>query len=113
MRACRFCRPMAAQHGCLCRIFTSGRARSGSGDCALWKRMNVASGSHWAITTTATPGESRGMTAIEPAAVPVRRLEWQPAEVRQIVTETPRVKSLVLQLAGWRGHLPGQHVDIR
>jgi ferredoxin-NADP reductase len=43
----------------------------------------------------------------------VRRLEWQVAEVRSILVETVRVKSLILQVAGWRGHLPGQHVDVR
>jgi ferredoxin-NADP reductase len=53
------------------------------------------------------------MTAIETAAVPARRLEWQLAEVREIVVETPRVKSVLLHLNSWRGHLPGQHVDIR
>jgi len=41
------------------------------------------------------------------------RLEWQPAEVREIVPETARVSSLVLDVPGWRGHLPGQHVSIR
>lgn len=53
------------------------------------------------------------MTAIEEAAAPARRLEWQLALVRDIVVETSRVKSLLLDLTGWRGHLPGQHVDIR
>jgi ferredoxin-NADP reductase len=52
------------------------------------------------------------MTAIE-TAVPVPRLEWQLAEVREIVVETSRVKSLLLHVASWQGHLPGQHVDIR
>jgi ferredoxin-NADP reductase len=52
------------------------------------------------------------MTAIEMAA-PVPRLEWQLAEVREIVVETSRVKSLLLHVASWQGHLPGQHVDIR
>jgi ferredoxin-NADP reductase len=42
-----------------------------------------------------------------------RRLGWQVAEVRDIVVETPRVKSLLMYVAGWRGHLVGQHVDIR
>ncbi|HYL23294.1 MAG TPA: ferredoxin reductase [Burkholderiales bacterium] len=46
-------------------------------------------------------------------AGPARRLEWQLAEVRDIVVETPRVKSLLTHVTGWRGHLPGQHVDIR
>jgi len=45
--------------------------------------------------------------------VPVRRLEWQLIDVRKIVVETPRVKSLLLHVPSWRGHLPGQHVDIR
>jgi ferredoxin-NADP reductase len=53
------------------------------------------------------------MTVIETAAVPARRLEWQRAEVREIMVETFRVKSLLLRLTGWQGHLPGQHVDIR
>jgi ferredoxin-NADP reductase len=53
------------------------------------------------------------MTAIETAAVPVRRLEWQLAEVREIVVETSRVKSIILHVTNWRGHRPGQHLDIR
>jgi ferredoxin-NADP reductase len=53
------------------------------------------------------------MTAIETAAAPVRRFEWQVAEVRKIVVETPRVKTLMLHVPGWLGHLPGQHIDIR
>ncbi len=53
------------------------------------------------------------MTAIEPAAAPPKRLEWRLAEVRDILVETSRVKSLLLHVPGWRGHLPGQHVDIR
>jgi ferredoxin-NADP reductase len=47
------------------------------------------------------------------ASAPARRLEWQFAEVRDIVAETHRVKSFVLQPVHWTGHLPGQHVDIR
>jgi ferredoxin-NADP reductase len=53
------------------------------------------------------------MTVIETEAVPTRRLEWQLAEVREIVVETYRVKSLLLHVTNWQGHLPGQHVDIR
>jgi len=33
--------------------------------------------------------------------------------VREVIVETSRVKSLLLQVNGWQGHLPGQHVDIR
>jgi ferredoxin-NADP reductase len=47
------------------------------------------------------------------AAAPARRLEWQLARVREIVVETYRVKSIVLDLTNWPGHLPGQHVDVR
>jgi ferredoxin-NADP reductase len=53
------------------------------------------------------------MTAIKPGSSTVRRLEWQVAEVRSIREETVRVKSLILQVGRWRGHLPGQHVDVR
>jgi ferredoxin-NADP reductase len=52
------------------------------------------------------------MTAIDGSA-PAERLEWQLALVRDIVAETYRVKSLMLEPVKWTGHLPGQHVDIR
>jgi ferredoxin-NADP reductase len=60
-------------------------------------------------------GKSRDMKATETAAVTARvqKLEWQLAEVREVLTETPRVKSLLVHVVNWRGHLPGQHVDIR
>jgi ferredoxin-NADP reductase len=53
------------------------------------------------------------MTVIDTAATPARRLEWRLAEVREIVVETYRVKSLLLHVNNWEGHLPGQHLDIR
>jgi ferredoxin-NADP reductase len=42
-----------------------------------------------------------------------KRLTWRIAEVLKIIDETPRVKSLVLDVPGWPGHRPGQHVDVR
>src|SRR5438067_1836078 len=42
-----------------------------------------------------------------------RRLVWQPGRVVDIRTETPRTKSLVLDVPGWTGHAAGQHVDVR
>ena len=42
-----------------------------------------------------------------------RRLQWQTAEVTGLIEETPRVRSLVLNLPDWQGHEPGQHVDVR
>jgi ferredoxin-NADP reductase len=41
------------------------------------------------------------------------RLNWTLAEVREVIVETRRTKSLRLHVPGWAGHLPGQHVDIR
>ena len=41
------------------------------------------------------------------------RLTWLPVEVVEVVPETPRVKTLRLDVPDWPGHLPGQHVDVR
>jgi ferredoxin-NADP reductase len=41
------------------------------------------------------------------------RLIWRAAEVRQVIDETPRVRSLVLDVPGWPAHRPGQHLDVR
>jgi ferredoxin-NADP reductase len=41
------------------------------------------------------------------------RILWRAAEVREVVPETQRVTTLVLDVPGWPGHLPGQHVDLR
>ena len=42
-----------------------------------------------------------------------RRLAWQIGEVVETNPETPRTKSLVLEVPGWQGHRAGQHVDVR
>jgi ferredoxin-NADP reductase len=41
------------------------------------------------------------------------RLPWREATIRAIRPETPRAKTLVLDVPGWPGHAAGQHVDIR
>jgi ferredoxin-NADP reductase len=41
------------------------------------------------------------------------RLTWRLAEVAAVVDETADVRSLALEVPGWAGHLPGQHVDVR
>lgn len=46
-------------------------------------------------------------------AVRPRRLLWRLAEVVEVVPETPRTKSLVLDVPDWEGHKAGQHVDVR
>ncbi len=43
----------------------------------------------------------------------LRRILWRVAEVVEVVPETPRTKSLVLEVPGWEGHRAGQHVDVR
>ena len=42
-----------------------------------------------------------------------RALRWAVADVASVVDETARVRSLALDVPGWPGHLPGQHVDVR
>lgn len=44
---------------------------------------------------------------------PTRKLQWRTATVRKIIEETPRVRSLTLDIPDWPGHRPGQHVDVR
>jgi ferredoxin-NADP reductase len=41
------------------------------------------------------------------------RLNWQLAQVLEVVDETPRVRSITLSHPAWPGHLAGQHVDVR
>jgi ferredoxin-NADP reductase len=41
------------------------------------------------------------------------RIIWRQATVIDIVAETPRTRTLVLDVPGWPGHRAGQHVDVR
>ena len=41
------------------------------------------------------------------------RLSWQLATVEDVVDETPRVRTIVLDVPEWPGHRAGQHLDIR
>ena len=43
----------------------------------------------------------------------VRRLTWQVGEVVETSPQTPRTRSLFLEVPEWRGHRAGQHVDVR
>ena len=45
--------------------------------------------------------------------VQLRRTLWRLAEVMEVVPETPRAKSVVLEVPEWEGHKAGQHVDVR
>jgi ferredoxin-NADP reductase len=46
-------------------------------------------------------------------AVQLRRTLWRLADVIEVIPETPRTKSLLLEVPGWEGHKAGQHVDVR
>jgi ferredoxin-NADP reductase len=41
------------------------------------------------------------------------RLNWQLGTVAELVDETARTKSIMLEVPQWRGHHAGQHVDVR
>jgi ferredoxin-NADP reductase len=45
--------------------------------------------------------------------VPRPALGWRPATIADVRPETPRVKTIVLDVRDWPGHRAGQHVDIR
>ena len=42
-----------------------------------------------------------------------RIVAWRPAEVREVIRETPSATTLVLDVDGWPGHRAGQHLDVR
>jgi ferredoxin-NADP reductase len=42
-----------------------------------------------------------------------RKLAWRIGEVVETSPDTPRTKSLFLEVPGWEGHRAGQHVDVR
>jgi ferredoxin-NADP reductase len=46
-------------------------------------------------------------------AVRLRRTLWRLADVIEVVPETPRTKSLLLEVPEWEGHKAGQHVDVK
>src|SRR5262245_2493012 len=113
---------MAGRRACSSLISISGNRPNGCADCALWRATSLASGSHTAITSMATPGANNATGGIEMATASIlpvstspqpHRLEWRFAEVVAINPETSTTKSIVLSIPDWAGHLPGQHVDLR
>ncbi len=42
-----------------------------------------------------------------------RRLSWRLGDVAELIEETPQVRSVVIEVPDWPGHLAGQHVDVR
>ena len=62
----------------------------------------------------ATPGASSATGVTEVAEIRARgRLLWRIGEVVETRPETPRTRSLFLEVLGWEGHKAGQHVDVR
>ena len=47
------------------------------------------------------------------AGRPAHVIAWRLATVVNVLTETPRTRTLVLDVPGWPGHRAGQHVDVR
>ena len=41
------------------------------------------------------------------------RIAWRLAAVTDVLVETPRAKTLVLDVPGWSGHRAGKHIDVR
>jgi ferredoxin-NADP reductase len=41
------------------------------------------------------------------------RLDWRVAKIVEVVQETPRARTLILDVPQWPGHRAGQHVDVR
>ena len=56
-----------------------------------------------ATTTTAIPG-AKNATGV---------ISWRIGTVSDVKPETAKVASIVIDVPGWQGHLPGQHVDVR
>jgi ferredoxin-NADP reductase len=48
-----------------------------------------------------------------PATAVRTELTWRPATVTQARSESPTTTTLRLAVEDWRGHRPGQHVDVR
>src|ERR687894_492153 len=76
-------------------------------------RTSPASGNLWATTTTPTPGAKSATGGTSLLGAPGPRFPWRVATVVETRPETPRAKSISLEVPGWEGHRPGQHVDVR
>src|SRR5262245_43038476 len=107
---------MAGQRGCSCHTSTSGRAPNGCVACDCWLRTSQGSGSRWDTTITAIPGKNSATleTSRRRTMALIRaRLAWQRATVLDLIDETPRVRSLVLDAPNWQEYSAGQHLDVR
>jgi ferredoxin-NADP reductase len=63
-------------------------------------------------TSERAPPPSGSAAATTPGAA-ARPIGWRLATVTDVVSETPRARTLVLDVPGWPRHRAGQHVDVR
>src|SRR5262245_19490970 len=66
--------------------------------------MSRGDGLDLQVRVSDAPLGSEGMAAA---------VSWRVATVVDVLTETARTRTLVLDLPGWPGHRAGQHVDVR
>ena len=62
------------------------------------------------MNSASPPSGSAPTTTMSLTARPIA---WRLATVADVVSETPRARTLVLDVPGWPGHRAGQHVDVR
>ena len=46
-------------------------------------------------------------------AIAAPKKQWLTARITEVIDETPRVRTLLLDVPDWPGHKAGQHVDVR
>jgi ferredoxin-NADP reductase len=64
------------------------------------------------VTTEQAPPHS-GIAAAAAPRPTARSIAWRFSNVADVVQETPRARTLILDVPGWPGHRAGQHVDVR
>jgi ferredoxin-NADP reductase len=64
------------------------------------------------VTSERAPPPSGSPTAatLRPTARPIA---WRLTTVVDVISETPRARTLILEVPDWPGHRAGQHVDVR
>jgi ferredoxin-NADP reductase len=62
------------------------------------------------VTSESAPPLSGIAAAAPPTA---RSIAWRFSNVAEVIQETPRARTLILDVPGWPGHRAGQHVDVR
>jgi ferredoxin-NADP reductase len=62
------------------------------------------------VSRASPSSASAAATTLPPKARPIA---WRLATVVDAVPDTPRARTLILDVPGWPGHRAGQHVDVR